>query len=259
MHAAVVTGAGESDAVVIGIAERCRVDHRTDALQANAARRPHGILGNEEVGLPQPGANRLIEELDARAHDVGERFVERTGLVQVDQIRCGLGDPVRQFVRGHVKRTGEVTPVLPRTHKRAVRWKPVTEIHHTDTSGTAGAAPERVDDKQPKEVIRDRIGSVFASEPVDERQDRTVAIVQTTAAVAFEVVVVGPPDIGVRVDGREVGPHVIGISRQIRWKQWRTAEHDIDRAVEIAAHVISRQHWWPQAIVSDEASSLTSD
>ena len=51
----------------------------------------------------------------------------------------------------------------------------------------------------------------FPPQTIDERQDRTIAIVQTAAAVALEIVVIGPTDIGVRVHGRNVGPHIVGI------------------------------------------------
>jgi hypothetical protein len=126
-------------------------------------------------------------------------------------------------------------------------------------SGPHCPAPERVDHKQPEEIRWNGwVRSVLAPQTIDQRQDRTIAIVQAAAAVALEIVVVGPADIGVRVHGRNVGPHVVGISRQIRWKQWRAAEGDIHRAVEIATHVIRGEQWRPQAIVSDEAGGLTS-
>ena len=92
MHTAVIGRAGEADAVVIGIAERDRVDHRADALQTSPARSANRILADQEVRLAKAGTDWLIEELDARAHDVGERLVERARFVQVDQVGCGLGD-----------------------------------------------------------------------------------------------------------------------------------------------------------------------
>ena len=58
VHTAVVGSAGEADAVVIGIAESARIDHRADAVQARAHRAANRVLTDEEVRLAAPGPGR---------------------------------------------------------------------------------------------------------------------------------------------------------------------------------------------------------
>ena len=91
--------------IVVGGAG-CR--HRAQPLAFDA-------LG-EQPGADQPvgfiGGLLQVELLDQRAEDVGQRLVERPGLLVVDQPGFALGHAVRQLVADHVDGDGETVEDL---------------------------------------------------------------------------------------------------------------------------------------------------
>ena len=57
-----------------------------------------GVMSSPIVQFPEP-----YQVLDGRAHHVGERLVQRTRQILVDQVARGLGDAVAQLVADDVE------------------------------------------------------------------------------------------------------------------------------------------------------------
>ncbi len=114
VHAAVVATADLALRVVIGVAVILRVRHVAKA--GLLARGEVDVLADPPVGADAlPGGADAVrrgrlrgEELGARAEDVGERLVQRPGLVLVDEVRRAVGDPVGELVRRDVEPAAEL-------------------------------------------------------------------------------------------------------------------------------------------------------
>ena len=185
VHAAVVGGADEAVRVVVRVAEEARVLHR-----AQAARR-HDVFAEQVVGFERAAARRLEEELGAGAHHVGERFVQRARLVQVNQVGRELGHAVRQLVRDDVERAREVVPRL--AAERESRRQPDAVDHH------AVAGVEGVDEEVRERIEVARQVRRRAPHRIGQAADPDVVVVETAPAEALEVVVVGVAGIDVRI------------------------------------------------------------
>src|SRR4029453_16736031 len=101
-----ILGSLVARAVVVGVAVERGVVHGAYGA------RGRDVLGELVVRLEGPGAGGLEEELDARAHHVGEGLVERSRLPGPAQPRRELGDAVRELVPDHVQGGGEGLEVL---------------------------------------------------------------------------------------------------------------------------------------------------
>ena len=66
------------------------------------------VLALQPLGAREPRALLLVLALDGHAHHVGERLVQRAGLIQVDEPRRERGQPVGDLVGDDVDGGGEV-------------------------------------------------------------------------------------------------------------------------------------------------------
>src|SRR6187431_2863262 len=154
----------------------------------------------------------------------------------------------------HVQRASEVGPVSSLLVDKGLR-EPISEIYRADAIRAAGITPECIDGKE-TEILWWKRKRPLLRDTVDQRNQWPVAIVQAAATVTLEVVVVGPPNMDMRIDRGKVRPVVVGVGGDVRGKQRCTDQH-VEGAVQISPHVERRQHWRPQLVIREEGASLT--
>src|SRR6185437_3438596 len=91
---------------------------RSDAMNAGGEQ----SLADQPVGLVGALPARIL--LDERAEHVGNRFVQRAGLAEIDKVRLVAGHPVRELVRDDIERDREavekITVTVAEHHLPAV-------------------------------------------------------------------------------------------------------------------------------------------
>src|SRR4051794_4736496 len=117
-----------------------------------------------------------------------------------------------EFVRNNIEPTSDVIPVLPRGSNYKAWRQTLTEHHDAAVPWPARSTPESIRYVLAEDRKRGA-QNVTSADRMSQPDNRHVVVVQPMAAEPFEVIVVGPADVGVAINVRAIGPFVVKIAR----------------------------------------------